>query len=80
MTIKIRRNEYKIHAGDYILDNGACWQLCAGDRRNFGWNNWDCIKSVIIPKSVLVKIDLSKFKATKCNWGVKYYFTEEPQS
>ena len=31
--IKIGKKEYEVQKGDYILNNGSCWQFVAGDRR-----------------------------------------------
>jgi riboflavin synthase alpha subunit len=72
-TIKIGRKTYEIKPGDYILDNGACLQFVAGDKRGlkFGYNN------IVMPKSVAKKIqfsDMRKETVVKMGSEYTYYF------
>jgi hypothetical protein len=84
-TIKIGRKSLKILKGDYILDNGACYQFIAGDRRvlyytkNGRFNDRHTI--IMLPKKLVKAIDFSVLSFTGKNpkdsntmFGLKYYF------
>lgn len=77
--IKIGRAIYQIKKGDYILDNGACFQFCSGDFRVLKRKGWTAFNSLRIPNSTINKINLEdteKFDKTEHPSGntiLKYY-------
>ncbi len=61
-TLKIGRDTYDIKPGDFILDNGSCYQFGSGDKRALkreGFNEYHYLR---LPKKALKKIDLSKLR------------------
>lgn len=78
--IKIGRRIFEIKSGDYILYNGACYQFCSGDKRELYFEGWTYRTSIVIPKSVLKKIDLTKLERIQTgdekerSLLIRYYF------
>ena len=56
--IKIGRETYKIHPGDYIKDNGSCLQFCSYNVRVLKHKDWTKYISLVIPKTTIRKIIL----------------------
>lgn len=83
MIIKIRGKEYQMTETDSIFDNGACFQLFSGKDRDWGFDGWHPITSIVIPKSVMKNIDLTQFKVRRVVdqtgrvIGKKYYLKGE---
>lgn len=73
-TIKIGRATYDVKPGDYILDNGACHQFIAGDKRTLKIEGFNLYNSLMMPKTLVKKIPF--IRMTKINSGeyVKWYF------
>ena len=79
-TIKIGRKTHSIIKGDYILFNGACYQFIAGDGRTLDFKYYTSISNLVIPKTLLKKIDLTKLKLVETGkkedrtYRARYYF------
>jgi len=58
IEIKIGRNTYELLKGDYILFNGACYQLCAN--RVLQRKGFNTFYNLIIPKNSLKSIPFDK--------------------
>ena len=73
-TIKIGRTTYDVKPGDYILDNVACHQFIAGDKRTLNIEGFNLYNSLMMPKTLVKKIPF--IRMTKINSGeyVKWYF------
>ena len=70
-TIKIGRKEYPINSGDYILDNGACLQFCAGNARTIHQEGFNCYTSLRIAEKY--RAILSGMRLVR-QQGMKYYY------
>ena len=77
MKIKIRNTEYKIRKGDYIMDNGHCYQLCSGDGRLLKMRGFDRYGYILLTKKVMKSIDLSTMPSKKYPRYTNYYFTDK---
>jgi hypothetical protein len=66
-TIKIGRTEYQIKKGDYILDNGACYQFCSGDGRTLKQVGYTGYTNLVLPKSLVNKITFSEMTKKESN-------------
>lgn len=77
--IKIGRNEYEIKKGDYILDNGSCFQFMAGDGRVLRRKSWSMYSNVMMPKSLIKKVPFSSLEKIHENRGIPliYWFFKE---
>jgi hypothetical protein len=77
-TIKIGRTEYGIKKGDYIIYNGACHQFCSGDGRTLKQEGFSTYRNIIIPKTLVKKINLDKLRKVETKIHgvdiIKYYF------
>jgi hypothetical protein len=76
-SIKIGREEYEIKKGDYILDNGACYQFCAGDRRTLKMQGWHSYSSLRVSKTAIkhLKLEtLEKKENTSLGFTCIYYY------
>lgn len=73
--IKIGRITYQIEPKDYILDNGVHKMFCAGDGRTLLREGFNRYNYIVIPKSVLKKIDFNALKKViKSENCIYYYF------
>lgn len=61
-TIKVGRKIIEVKDGDYLLDNGACWQFVAGDGRELYRKDHYQFSHVRISGAVRKTIDLSRLK------------------
>ena len=77
-TIKIGRVIYDVKPGDYILDNGACHQFIAGDKRTLKIEGFTLHNSLIMPKTLVKKIPFIRMTKVSFNKDgaslVKWYF------
>lgn len=77
MTIKIRNNEYTIKQGDYILDNGACIQLVAGDGRILRFDGYNAFRSVVLTKKAIAQLPkriTEELKTNPAKRGLREYY------
>ena len=69
--IKIGRKKYEIKKGDYIMDNGSCLQLFAGDRHTMQLiGKWGLAHYIRLEKSIPPLEKLECIQKEFC----KYYF------
>lgn len=47
-NLKIGRKEYEVKPGDYIMDNGACYQFCSGDGRELAGKGFVSFKNLVM--------------------------------
>jgi len=73
-TITVRKKEYEVKKGDYILDNGSCLQFVTGNRRIIRTSGFDAFDYVELNKKAISEIDLSKLTKVENNGYVKYIF------
>ena len=76
--IKIGRKEFDVKKGDYILDNGLCFQFCTGDGRVLLRKGFNSYTSLLVPASMMKKINLSTLAAKPYQVHgmnlIRYYF------
>lgn len=56
LAVKIGRKEYQIKKGDYILYNGACYQLCSGDGRTLKVERHTNYTNLRLPNTIVKNI------------------------
>lgn len=79
MKIKCGRHEYELKEGDYILDNGACYQFIPKDNSLLPCGKWERLSSVRVSKKEFNRIIVHqnfKIKIGSIS-KMKYYFWNE---
>jgi len=61
-SIKMRRTEYEVKKGDYVVFNGACFIFHTGDNRVLEYKGFEKTTYVTLPKSVVKTIPFEKLK------------------
>jgi hypothetical protein len=73
-TLKIGRTEYEVKKGDYILNNGACYQFCSGDGRALKIEGFNMYANLRIPKSLISKIPFTEMDRKQSKDGRLIYY------
>jgi len=71
---KIGKKTYKVENGDFILDNGSCFQFMKKKRAVIGYKGLDKITSIVLTKKVLKDIDFSTMRKVEKDGLAYYYF------
>jgi hypothetical protein len=69
---KVGRKTYKIENGDFILDNGSCFQFIKKNYAVMGYRGFDKITSIVLTKKVLSEIPFPTMKKVEKD-GLTYY-------
>jgi hypothetical protein len=80
MKIKCGRYEYELKDGDYILDNGACYQFCPKDNSLLPWGTWHRVGAVGVSKKEFARItilpNIIKKKSKQYSFCTYYFWKE----
>ena len=79
LEFKIGRKVYIGYEKDYLLDNGACIQLCTHDGRGLHYKNYISYKSVRLTKVLINSIDFSSFTKIKKDFLTYYIINKNSQ-
>lgn len=61
-SIKVRRREYEVKKGDYIVYNGICFMFNSGDNRVLEYKGFEKTTYITLPKSTVKTIPFEKLK------------------